>query len=238
MTTVSGDDRKLRRTYRIRITLFAVSVLFALVLLGALYQGIQTLHQLDTVERERDQWQRPADVIQELNLKEGSVVVDLGSGVGYFAMKLSDRVGKSGKVLPVDILRFPLNVLRTRALIDGKHNIYPILGEPSDPHLPAGAVDAVLIANTYHELTDPQAILNSVSRSLHSGGSLVIVDRGPRPENEPTRADEGGHHHVAPGFVANEVLRSGFEIIKRDDRFIDRRSDEHVWWLIVARKPL
>lgn len=233
----TADERKLRRTYRTRVTIFALCALLIVVLPAALYRAIQTLGRLEAVEHERDQWQRPADVIRELDLKEGGVVVDLGSGVGYFALKLSSAVGKSGKVWPVDILKFPLGVLRIRAFLSGKHNIEPILGELANPHLPSGTVDAVLIANTYHELTDPQAILSSVFRSLRSSGRLVILDRGPRSEDEQDRETEPRHHHVAPAFVEAEVRGGGFEIVKRDDRFIDQPGDEHVWWLMVARKP-
>jgi hypothetical protein len=51
---------------------------------------------------------------------------------------------------------------------------------------------------------------------------------------------------VAPAAVEKELRASGFEVLSREDRFIDRlpieclgdRSDEHTWWwLIVARKP-
>lgn len=208
-----------------------------LVVLGIVYDAIQTLSRLDAVERERDQWQRPADVIQELNLKEGNVVVDLGSGVGYFTLKLSGTIGKSGKVLPVDILKFPLFVLRTRAFIDGKHNIDVILGEPNDPHLSARSVDAVLIANTYHELTDSKTILGHVFQALKPGGRLVILDRGPRSENGESRSDEAEHHHISPALVEAEIRGSGFQIVKREDHFIDRPGDDQLWWLIVARKP-
>ncbi|HTC94226.1 MAG TPA: class I SAM-dependent methyltransferase [Terriglobales bacterium] len=231
------SERELRRSYRIRVTVFALCALVTLVVLGALYDAIQTLGRLEAVERERDQWQRPTDVIRELNLKEGNVVVDLGSGVGYFALKLSPVVGKSGKVLPVDILKFPLSVLRTRALINGQHNIDVVLGEPDDPHLPNGSVDAVLIANTYHELTDPKVILDHVFQSLKPGGRLVILDRGPRSENGESRSDEAEHHHIPPALVEAEIRGSGFQIVKREDLFIDQPGDDQLWWLIVARKP-
>ena len=65
------------------------------------------------------------------------------------SLAIGGAVGKSGKVLPVYILRFPLYVLRTRPIVDGRHNIDTILGDPDDPHLRAGCVDAVLVANTY-----------------------------------------------------------------------------------------
>lgn len=186
------------------------------------------------MERARDQWQRPGEVIQKLNLKEGSVIVDLGSGVGYFSLKLSRVVGKSGKVLPVDIKKFPLRVLRTRAFFEGEHNLDVILGEPDNPHLPTGRVDAVLILNTYHELTHPALILDHLFRSLKPGCRLVIVDRGPSVAHEP--APESEDHAIASIEVEATLRRQGFEVIERDDHFTNQPGDG-LWWIIVAQKP-
>jgi len=77
------SDANIQRAYRVRITLFLIGALLLVLLSTYLYEGFQTLNALGQIERERDQWQRPADVIQALNLKEGSVVVDLGNGLQY-----------------------------------------------------------------------------------------------------------------------------------------------------------
>ena len=69
------------------------------------------------IESERDHWQRPSDVIQALNLHEGSVVVDFGSGAGYFALKLSPVVGKRGSVVAEDIRRESLTFLRIQSVL-------------------------------------------------------------------------------------------------------------------------
>jgi hypothetical protein len=103
MTTV--PDAHIQRTYRVRVALFVLGAGLLVLLLSYLYRGIQTLNALDQIERERDHWQRPSDVIQALNLHEGSVVVDFGSGADYFALKLSPVVGKRGSVVADDIRR-------------------------------------------------------------------------------------------------------------------------------------
>ena len=193
-------DSRIQRTYRVRVALFVVGTGLLLLLLGYLYQGIQTLNALDQIESERDHWQRPSDVIQALNLHEGSVVVDFGSGVGYFTLKLSPVVGKSGSVVAEDIRRESLTFLRIRAFLRGQHNVTTIRGETDDPRLPAGFADAVLIANTYHELTEPKPILRHLADSLKPGGSLVIVDRGPRSGPVESREKQEEHHELRPGF--------------------------------------
>lgn len=227
------DDGEIQRAYRLRVGLFLIGTALVVILLGVVSQLVQTLNKLGLVEAQRDQWQRPSEIIGELNLQEGDIVVDLGSGSGYFALKLAPIVGR-GSVLAVDVRRLPLLTLRMRALLLGQHNINVIRGDPDDPHLPTQNVDAVLIANTYHELTDPRSILASLSRSLVSGGRLVIVDRGPHSAPAGSRQAEMRHHDLPPALVENELRENNFEIISRQDGFVTP-PDGQAWWLIVAR---
>ncbi|HVB57798.1 MAG TPA: hypothetical protein VNE63_15415 [Candidatus Acidoferrales bacterium] len=83
-------------SYRIKLLLFFLSALAVLVLMDFGYSALDTLSRLDVVEAQRDQWQRPAVVIDALELKPGDEVVDLGCGSGYFTPKLSRRVGSQG----------------------------------------------------------------------------------------------------------------------------------------------
>ena len=105
-----------------------------------------------------------------------------------------------------------------------------------DPRFPAGFADAVLIANTYHELTAPKLILHHLADSLKPGGRLVIIDRSPRSGFVASRETQTEHHELHPDLVETEVRNAGFEVISRQDRFIDRPADDQVWWLIVTRK--
>jgi len=231
-TNAEIDGRKRRWRYRLRVSLFILGTVCTLLVLSAGYEAIRTLTNLEEVESARDQWQRPSEIIQKLNLKEGSVTVDLGSGVGYFALKLSLVVGKSGRVLAVDIKKFPLRVLKTRAFFEREHNLDAILGEPDDPHLPTESVDAVLVLNTYHELNHPAKILDQLSRSLKPSGHLVIVDRS--PSSAHGMGPESEDHAVASVEVETTLRRQGFEVIQRDDHFTEQPGDG-LWWIIVAR---
>jgi predicted methyltransferase len=217
----------------LRPALVLLAVFLIVGIGGVAYQGIRTLQQLTAVEADRDQWQRPAEVIRPLNLKDGSVVVDLGSGAGYFALRLSDAVGERGRVIAVDLRSLSLWFLRIRALLQRKGNIRIIVGEPDNPHLSAAAVDSVLIANTYHELTNPQSILRYTIRALRPGGRLVIVDRS--AANAESTGGQEEHHHASPGAVEEDLRKQGFNILSRDDTFI--HAGNELWWLLVASKP-
>jgi ubiquinone/menaquinone biosynthesis C-methylase UbiE len=239
------SDDQIQRAYRIRVALFFALVVIIVAALFLSYQLSQTFRQLYLVEGERDRWQRPDDVIQSLKLEDGSVVADVGCGVGYFSLKLAPKVAEHGSVLAEDIFGESLTFLWIRALLHHERNIRIIHGNPDDPLLPAGGVDSVLIANSYHEFTNPLAILDHTFRALRSGGRLVILDRGPRNYQGESRESQIQRYQIAASIAEAEIRQAGFEIVSRDDRFIDRppaerlgdRPDDHVWWLIVARKP-
>ena len=212
-------------SYRVKLAVFALIAVLFLFLLDTAYQGLKTLRRLDFVESERDQWQRPAEIIRALDLRQDGTVVDLGCGSGYFALKLSSRLNSRGKVYAVDIRRLPLVFLWVRTLIRHQHNIKTVLGQVDNLQLPPGTVNAVLIANTYHELANPGATLDQIFQSLVSGGRLVIVD--------PMQTEQGD---VSPTHAENELRRRGFDILSRDDQ-LTRQPFRGPWWLIIASRP-
>lgn len=223
------NDKPHRRPL-LRLGLFLVCAILIFLAFNTLYSFTSTLNRLDVVETERDQWQRPLEVLRALNLRDGNTVVDLGSGAGYFALKLSPAVGKQGKVLAVDLRRVSLFFLWTRALLRGQHNVHVVVAEEDNPRLPTGTVDAVLICNTYHEFSNPKLMLDHTFRSLRPGGHIVVVDRSPR-------ATEAQHTHEVPlTVVEGELRQEGFGIVGQDDHFIDRPGEDS-WWLLVGRKP-
>jgi len=224
-------------SYRVKLALFLVCALAILFLFDTAYQGLNTFSRLDAVEAERDLWQRPSDVIQALGSKPGDVVVDLGCGSGYFTLKLSAQVGEGGRVLAEDVRRFPLVFLWFRKVLKNDRNVTVLHGDPNDPHLPIKGVNAVLIVNTYHEFTDSKSILNHIFPSLVSGGRLVIVDREPRSVGASSNESAREHHEVSSAQVESELRHAEFEIVSRQDRFIENDPSNETWWLIAARKP-
>jgi ubiquinone/menaquinone biosynthesis C-methylase UbiE len=169
-------------------------------------------------------------ILDSLQIHEGDTVVDLGSGAGYFALKLAPRVGKSGRVLASDLRRLSLFFLALRAFLQGNRNIQTIVATPTDPRVPDDAAEAVLICNTYHEFADPPAILRQIRQSLKPGRRLVVTDRSPSAGDPPT-----GVHHVAPAAVVSELQQSGFDVIFRSDNLLTD-PDGDSWWLLVASK--
>jgi predicted methyltransferase len=204
------------------------------VLLIVAQQALATLQTLSDVEAERDRWQRPSEILQALDLHPGDVVVDLGSGAGYFSLKLAPLVGARGRVLAVDLRRESLAFLWIRAMRRSYWNVHVIHGEADNPDLPADPVDAVLICNTYHELTAPTPILSALRTQTRPGAHLVVVDRA--SGEVESREAATGHHELSPSAASGEIARQGFEVIARDEPFIARSPDGDAWWLIVFRR--
>ncbi len=134
------------------------------------------------------------------------------------------RSARPGTVQAVDILRLPLTFLWIRTIQRGAHNVRVVLGDPDDPRI-SGPVDAVLIVNTYHELSRPATVLAHLRGALVAGGHLVITDRSPQSAN--------AEHAIDPALVESELRNSGFEIVSRDDHFLDQPG-AGPWWMIVA----
>ena len=222
-------------SYRLKLLLFVLCALAIFLLLNTGYSALNTISRLDQVEAERDQWQRPAEVLHALNIKAGDVVVDLGCGSGYFALRLSPQAGKNGRVLAEDIRKLPLVFLWFRTILKNERNITVIHGDVNNPHLPLQRINEVLIANTYHELTDSQAILAHVRESLMPGGRLVVVDRAPKPSD--IVASPLAEHEISGEQVEKDLRQAQFEIVTMQDNFIDKDPNNESWWLIVARKP-
>jgi SAM-dependent methyltransferase len=92
----------------------------------------------------RDAWQKPAQVLQIVNVSPGMTVADVGAGTGYFSVHLARAVGPEGRVLAVDVEPDMVRWLGDRARRERLEQIEAIRAAPDDPRLPAGKVDRVI----------------------------------------------------------------------------------------------
>jgi len=137
---------------------------------------------------DRDMWQRPDEIMDVLNIADGSVVADVGAAAGWFTVRLARRVGPNGLVFAEDIQQPMLDAIAYRVSHEGLDNVVNVLGTAEDPRLPAD-LDAVLIVDVYAEVEDPVSLLTNVAAALKPQGRLGIVDftrdgGGPGPEME------------------------------------------------------
>ena len=119
-------------------------------------------------------WQKPDEIMDALNIADGSTVADVGAGAGWFTVRLARRVGPNGRVYAEDIQRPMLEAINYRVSREGLTNVRTVLGTPEDPKLPDG-LDAVLIVDVYAEVANPVSLLSDVARVLEPQGRVGIV---------------------------------------------------------------
>jgi ubiquinone/menaquinone biosynthesis C-methylase UbiE len=161
----------------------------------------------------RDEWQKPAAVVEALALRPGMVVADVGAGTGYFTRHLSRAVGPRGTVLAVELEPNLLVHLRRRAEEEGTENVVPVLASAGNPRLPAGATDVILLVDTYHHLDDRPAYFRAARRFLAPGGRVAVVDWHERelPVGPPL------DHKLAREQVVEEMDAAGYALVAEPD---------------------
>lgn len=161
---------------------------------------------------DREAWQKPDDIMDALGISDGTVVADLGAAGGWFTVRLSRRVGPTGRVYAQDIQKPMIESMDRRFRREGLRNVTTVLGTSDDPSLPA-QVDAVLIAGVYGELVKPVEWLTNVVSYLKPGGRIGVVDFrkdgfGPGPETLEERVDEA--------VVIKDAQQAGLRLINRN----------------------
>jgi ubiquinone/menaquinone biosynthesis C-methylase UbiE len=211
---------------------FAGLVLLGLGLLWAGEARPQEGHQhermpnvmeyLDRLDRpERDQDQKPAEVVDALDLKPGMHVADLGAGSGYFTRRFVEAVTETGKVYVIDVEPQALKYVE-ESLVHMRRPFEAefILAVPHDPKIPAESVDLIFVCNTYHHLEDRTAYFRNVKTSLTPGGRIAIVDF-----YHDERSGELGfpkRHLVPREKVVEEMTAAGYRIAK-EHTFLPRQ---------------
>ena len=129
----------------------------------------------------REAEERTDLLLDNLPLEADDVVADIGAGTGYFSLPIAARVPR-GRVLAVDIQQEMLDIIASRTKSAGVRNVELLLGTETDPRLPAGSVDLVLIVDAYHEFSHPREVMTGIVNGLRTGGRLVLIEyRGEDP---------------------------------------------------------
>ncbi len=170
------------------------------------------VHKLEDPQRLR--WMPPAEVISRLGLAPGMAVADIGAGTGFFAIPMARAVAPNGIVWAVDVQPALLEHLAAKLkAAEAPGNIRLAEGEAAATALDAHSVDAVLLANIWHELDSRPAALAEAARLLKPGGRLAILDWRPGLERPPGPPLE---HRVAPEAVVEDLQHAGWRLLKSD----------------------
>ncbi len=172
--------------------------------------------RIDSMERaQRDEWQKPDQVVKALDLQNHDVVADIGAGSGYFSRRLAQAVAPDGKVYAVDVAADILAYLNERADHEGLHNIVTIVSRPDDPMLPANSVDLAFFCDTTHHIEQRVSFYRKLSPALKRHGRVAIIDYPPDSPHAPHKPEQ----LVPRSQVVSEAELAGFKFV-RDFQFL------------------
>jgi SAM-dependent methyltransferase len=147
---------------------------------GAWANGYAWLLERD----ERDEFQKPDEIMEILAFREGEKVADIGAGTGYFTSRVAKAVGPTGEVLAHDISQEMLDFLGERVKAEQLGNVILKKVERDDPLLPAAGVNTILMVDTIHYIKERTAYAKKLREALAPGGRLVIIDYRVKPFEE------------------------------------------------------
>lgn len=123
----------------------------------------------------RDEWQRPADVLQALQLAPTMTVADVGAGTGYFAVRLA-RAVPAGAVIATDVEPDMVRYLNERSRREQLPNLRALPATQTASGLAPQSVDRIVVVHVWHHLADRVAYARDLGAALRPGGKLFIVD--------------------------------------------------------------
>jgi ubiquinone/menaquinone biosynthesis C-methylase UbiE len=115
------------------------------------------------------------NILKEVGIKPGFRVLDYGCGPGSYIIPLAELVGESGKVYALDM--HPLAIRKVQNIASKKQlaNVETILSD-CKTGLHRNSLDAVLLYDAFHHLSDPDGVLKELHRVLKPDGILSFSD--------------------------------------------------------------
>lgn len=164
-----------------------------------------------------DSKSKPDEVLDALELNPGQAIADIGSGGGYFCLRLAGAVGKEGRVYAIDTNQGSLECVKDSAKENGLNNVKTVLvtGKPNLPE----SVDLVFMRNVTHHMKNRVEYFKNLEDLLKPGGRIAII--------EYKKSGFSFHrmfgHYVPKETLIEEMEEAGYRVEKSFD-FLPEQS--------------
>ncbi len=145
-------------------------------------------------------------------LREGEVVLDLGSGGGIDVILSAKRVGPAGTAYGLDMTDEMLALAQQNARDAGVTNVHFLKGVIEEIPLPADSVDVVISNCVINLSVDKPAVLTEMARVLKPGGRIGISDVVAEDRlSTAERAERGSYVGCIAGALSKSEYEAGLE---------------------------
>jgi ubiquinone/menaquinone biosynthesis C-methylase UbiE len=161
--------------------------------------------------------------LQELNAKEGEIVLEIGCGTGDCVLALAQSVGDSGKVYGIDVSDRMLHITQQKVeRVQLSRRVELICGDGAKLGLKAGYFDAVFMSFTLELFDTPEirTVLQQCGSFLRRGGRICVVAMSQKEEDTLMMSLYGWMHRRFPNyvdcrpvFVQRAMQDAGFRIL-------------------------
>ena len=132
-------------------------------------------HVMSFIFNIRDIFLPPEEIIHEVGLQPSFQVLDYGCGTGSFSIPAAEALRDSGKVYAADKLDSAVQKVQKLAARKALSNIETICTE-RDTGLGNDTIDVVFLYDIFHDLDDPESVLEELYRVLKPDGVLSFSD--------------------------------------------------------------
>jgi ubiquinone/menaquinone biosynthesis C-methylase UbiE len=165
---------------------------------------------------ERDDWQKPDEVIEFLGEIKDKTIVDVGSGSGYFSFRL---VKAGANVIAADIDSEFLQIIekKQKELNIDQDELKTVRIDENKLNIDTRSADIVFLVNAYHHISDRVNYFSSVNSTLKEDGKIVIVDfyKKTLPVGPPK------NHKISKEVVLKELKEAGYEKVEINTELLE-----------------
>lgn len=149
----------------------------------------------------RDLFRPRRDIAKEVGIKEGFHVLDYGCGSGNYVAAVAELTGKSGEIYALDV--HPLAIEMVKRIVAKRRlkNVETVISDRKTG-LPSDSMDVVLLYDVFHDLTDPDGVLEELHRVLKPDGILSFSD----------------HHMKENEIVSNLTSKALFKLLRKGEK--------------------